>query len=338
MQSLSQIGNARREERVLLPTLIELRSEQGDEALTADGLDVSQSGVAVRAAFVPEVGTRLVLSFRCPPHDDAVHGLGEVMWSAWDGPRTGSFGMRFLELDTKGATAIRRYVAPETESESVEEPELPRTATMRIDGLGAPIEADVRLYDQSCIVLEQELSFLRLGRGIEVDVPGRGTQRGRIASIELRQGSLDTPTLVFGVLLDELREERVGAGAGGSGERAIAEDVHVSEDEDAHAHGYEDDHEHDHDHDHVHDGPAKVAARVAVEGPREKRRRDEPRVVRVRASERAAEPVVAGDEEPGARGAQFVDQGAHTDLGLAAQYALSGPGRGWTRARWHVPG
>jgi hypothetical protein len=127
--------------------------------------------------------------------------------------------MRFLELDTKSATAIRRYVAPD--AVSVEEPALPRAATMRIDGLDAPIEADVRLYDQACIVLEQELSFLRLGRGIEVDLPGRGKERGRIASIELRQGPLDTPTLVFGILLDEQRSEAPVAG-GGRGEPTAA--------------------------------------------------------------------------------------------------------------------
>jgi hypothetical protein len=308
MQSLSQIGNARREERVLLPALIELRSELGDEALAADGIDVSPSGVSVRAAFVPEVGTRLLLSFRCPPQDDAVHALGEVVWSNWDGPRVGSFGMRFLELDTKSATAIRRYVAPD--AASVEEPELPRSATMRIDGLGAPIEADVRLYDQACIVLEQELSFLRLGRGIEVDVPGRGKERGRIASIELRQGPLDTPTLVFGVLLDEKRDEVMAKVSRAGRGRQELEGVRVDMHEDAHEHAHEDVHEHAHEDVHVHarvdeqagrdEGPrveVGVAARVAdgAAGPA-KRRGDEPRVVRVRASERAAASVEAREQ------------------------------------------
>lgn len=298
MQSPSQIGNARRAERVLLPALIELRSERGDEALTADGLDVSPSGVAVRAAFVPEVGTRLFLAFRCPPEDDAVHALAEVVWATWDGPRSGSFGMRFLELDTKSATAIRRFVAPgDTQAK---EPEPPRAATMRIDGLGAPIEADVRLYDQACIVLEQELSFLRLGRGIEVDLPGRGKERGRIASIELRQGPLDTPTLVFGVLLDEQRNEATTHVTGEkSGEAPTARKeacvaAHEPLPESAA----------------LPEAPAPdlgVAARAAPplpadESPRSeprpisKRERDEPRVVKVEAS-RSAEPTVASQDE-----------------------------------------
>jgi hypothetical protein len=204
MQQSSHIGNARREERMLLTALIELRSEYGEDTLTADGLDVSLSGLAVRAAFVPEVGTRLYCQFRCPPRDDAVHALGEVVWSTWDEPLAGCFGLRFLELDTKSATAIRRYL--ESDPRELEQPAQSRSAMMRIDGLDAPIEADVKLLEKDCVILEQELGFLRLGRGIEVDVPGRDRRRGRIASIELRQGPLDTPTLVFGVLFDEARQ------------------------------------------------------------------------------------------------------------------------------------
>jgi hypothetical protein len=203
MQQLSHVGNARREERVHLPALIELRSEYGEDTLTADGLDVSPSGLAVRAAFVPEVGTRLFCTFRCPPRGDAVHALGEVVWSVWDEPLAGSFGLRFLELDTKSATAIRRYL--EADPREMQQPAQTRSAVMRIDGLDAPIEADVKLLEKGCVILEQELAFLRLGRGIEVDVPGRDKRHGRIASIELRQGPADTPTLVFGVLFDETR-------------------------------------------------------------------------------------------------------------------------------------
>jgi hypothetical protein len=221
-QSSTHTGNARREQRVPLCALIELRSEHGDEALDADAIDVSASGVGVRAAFVPEVGTRLYCNFRCPPEDDAVRAVGEVVWSAWDGPRSGSFGIQFLELDTKSATTIRRYVQP---TALVDAAPPPRVANMRIDGVPTPIEADVRLLEKDCIVLEQELSFLRLGRGIEVDVPGRGKERGRIASIELRQGPLDTPTLVFGVLLDEKPEPAlvsVAAPAPAAAERAAS--------------------------------------------------------------------------------------------------------------------
>ncbi len=196
-------GQGRREQRVPLDALVELRSEDSDEVLEADGIDLGPGGLSLRASFVPPVGARLDCHFRCPPSLDPVNAQGEVVWSEWSGPRSGAFGLRFLELDTKSATAIRRMVEPGGETREPDAAAQPKTAVMRIDGLGAPVEADVRVLETDHIVLEQELLFLKLGRGVDVDVPGQGKKRGRIASVELRHGPLDVPTLVFGVLLDE---------------------------------------------------------------------------------------------------------------------------------------
>jgi hypothetical protein len=196
-------GQGRREQRVPLDALVELRSEDSDEVLEADGIDLGPGGLSLRASFVPPVGARLDCHFRCPPSYDPVNAQGEVVWSEWSGPRSGAFGLRFLELDTKSATAIRRMVEPGGETRAPDAAAQPKTAVMRIDGLGAPVEADVRVLETDHIVLEQELLFLKLGRGVDVDVPGQGKKRGRIASVELRHGPLDVPTLVFGVLLDE---------------------------------------------------------------------------------------------------------------------------------------
>ena len=203
--SVSNAGG-RREERLPLDVLVELHNELGDQILEADGLDLGPQGMAMRAAFIPPLGARLKCRFRCPPEGAPVHVDGEVVWAEQSGPRVGTFGMRFVELDTKSAVAIRQYLEPEAAEPEPAPAPAPRVATLNIDGLGAPIEADVRLSDAGRVVLEQELSFLKLGRGVEVDVPGRGKQRGRIGSIELRHGALDVPTLVFGILLDEAPE------------------------------------------------------------------------------------------------------------------------------------
>jgi len=207
------VHSGRREERVPLDALIELRSDDGAEVLEADGLDLSSGGLAMRAAFVPPVGAKLKCQFRCSPEGERVRAEGEVVWSHWQGDRDGAFGMRFLELDTKSATAIRHHMEPEPWQEPAE-PEAPPVANMRIDGVGAPVETDVLYVDAGSIVLEQQLDFLKLGRGVAIDVPGRGPLRGRIGSVELRHGALDVPTLVFGILLDgeaEVREVVVEA-------------------------------------------------------------------------------------------------------------------------------
>lgn len=202
------VHSGRREERVPLDALIELRSDESAEVLEADGFDLSPGGLAMRAAFVPPVGAKLKCQFRCSPEGERVRAEGEVVWSQWESDRDGAFGMRFLELDTKSATAIRRHMEPELEPSAEAEPELPRVANMRIDGVGAPIEADVLFADGGSIVIEQELNFLKLGRGVSIDVPGRGPRRGRIASVELRHGPLDVPALVFGILWDNEAEVR----------------------------------------------------------------------------------------------------------------------------------
>lgn len=199
MQSAVQSG--RREERVPLDALIELCADDGDEVLEADGLDLSPGGLAMRAAFVPPIGARLRCQFRCSPDGERVRAEGEVVWAEWESAHDGAFGMRFLELDTKSATAIRRYVEPDNDVLSEPGKASLLVTQLCIDGVGAPVEADVLHADPSCVVLEQELSFLRLGRGVSVDLEGK-SRRGRIGSVELRQGPLDVPTLVFGILLD----------------------------------------------------------------------------------------------------------------------------------------
>ncbi len=203
------VHSGRREERAPLDALIELRSDDSAEVLEADGLDLSPGGLAMRAAFVPPVGARLQCQFRCSPDGERVRVEGEVVWAHWQSDRDGAFGMRFLELDTKSATAIRRHMEPELSAlEAQVEPPAPTLTDLRIDGVGAPIETEVLFADSGSIVVEQELNFLKLGRGVSIDVPGVGAKRGRIGSVELRHGPLDVPTLVFGILLDSEPEPR----------------------------------------------------------------------------------------------------------------------------------
>ncbi|HEX5657380.1 MAG TPA: PilZ domain-containing protein [Polyangiales bacterium] len=183
------------------PRHARVEAREPRDQLEADGLNVSIGGIAMRAQFVPEPGALLECTFTCPPTGEQVNAQGEVIWSEPHGPGQGQFGMRFVELDTKSATALRRLV----NKNGQEPPKLarPRMARMQIDGLTAGVEAELKLVDETRVVLEQPLTFLQLGRGVEIAVPGRGNERGRIASIELRHGQFETPKLVFGILFDD---------------------------------------------------------------------------------------------------------------------------------------
>ncbi|MET0285817.1 MAG: PilZ domain-containing protein [Polyangiales bacterium] len=203
MQHSAHNASGRREDRVPLATVISVRESphKPDRDLEADGLNVSIGGLAMRARFLPEPGSRLQCTFTLPPTGELVSAQGEVIWSEPHGPGHGQFGVRFVELDTKSATALRRLV----NKNGQEPPKVtrPRMARMQIDGLQAGVEAELKLVDETRVVLEQPLTFLQLGRGVDITVPGRGNERGRIASIELRHGQFDTPKLVFGILFDD---------------------------------------------------------------------------------------------------------------------------------------
>jgi hypothetical protein len=205
MQHSAHNGSVEREDRVPLAALVELRDvetrgDEGHELVEADGLNVSIGGIALRASQAPRLGQLVSCRFSCPPTGELVRAHGQVVWSEQTTPERGAFGLRFVELDTKSATALRRLVNPGTVTET--KADKPRTAVLAIDGLGTSIDAGLKLADDSRLVLEQRLPFLQLGRSVEVTVPGRGKERGRIASVELRQSQYDAPTLVYGVLLD----------------------------------------------------------------------------------------------------------------------------------------
>jgi hypothetical protein len=215
MQDAAQTGSSRREARIPFEVVVELCAGAGAERLEADGLNLSMGGMAMSAPFTPPLGALLECRFQCPPTGDLVCAQGEVTWVAESGPELGNFGLRFVELDTKSATTLRRYLANGEPREAGSD--RLRSATLLIDGLGAPVDADLKLADETRIVLEQQLAFLQLGRGVEVQVLGRGKERGRIASVELRHTDFDVPTLVFGILLDGAPERAIDSLAGSAG-------------------------------------------------------------------------------------------------------------------------
>lgn len=211
------------DDRVPLDALIELAHADGGEVLEADAVDVSSGGLSLRASFMPPMGARMQCRFSVPPHGDRVVADCEVVWSVLEGPHAGAFGVRFLALDTRSATLIRRLLEPdnahvrevltETERRPAPPPGKSVVASLHIDGLGAPIEADVQLDEGDHVLVTQELSFLRLGRGVRVEIEGVEQRRGRIASVKLEQVRSDTPALALGVLIDAAETPPDGAGS-----------------------------------------------------------------------------------------------------------------------------
>ncbi|MEC7521879.1 MAG: PilZ domain-containing protein [Myxococcota bacterium] len=185
--------------RVPLDLWVRLAHEDYEDTFDADGVDLSPGGLALRSDFLPEVGDRLRCRFDSPVgHDgDVLDVEGEVVWAHDAGERSGEFGLRFGGLDGDAESNLRDIVAQLGGA-----PSRP-LARLHLDGVATPVEAEITEQDDTWMVAEQELPFLRIGMGVAVEGPG-GPPRGRLASVDLRIED-GVPRLVLGV--EREREE-----------------------------------------------------------------------------------------------------------------------------------
>src|SRR5262249_8552371 len=72
-----------------------------EDPFAADVLNLSKGGVSMRAACLPDPGSRLICRFRCAPSGTLVTAQGEVVWAHLDGEQSGEFGLAFVDLDPK---------------------------------------------------------------------------------------------------------------------------------------------------------------------------------------------------------------------------------------------
>ena len=96
--------------RVPLDVLIELTHDDFAEPFEADGLNLSAGGLSMRAAYLPDVGTRLTCRFRADQGMTPVAADAEVVWALDSGVHMGEFGLRFVDLDPSTENAIRQMV------------------------------------------------------------------------------------------------------------------------------------------------------------------------------------------------------------------------------------
>ncbi len=181
--------------RVSLDVLVSFSDGNANEySWEADAVDIGRGGMALRAPMVPDVGTTLQCKFECPPDGSEVLADGEVVWAQTTGARMGEFGVRFKNLEGQTRDAVDRIVG---RSGVDREP-----ARLLVDGLQTPIAVRMTHRAQDLITLEQELSFLRLGRGVELMLEGQPARRGRLELVELRMDA-HTPKLVMAVVFDD---------------------------------------------------------------------------------------------------------------------------------------
>jgi hypothetical protein len=184
-------------------------------------MNVSGRGMSVRAAHLPELGTPLVVRFQ--EHGSEVIAEAIVAWRN-ETPRGSEFGVRFTALDSRSVQALKelcqsgtlRSVAAEATPGIFDVPDEPRgdehdterappaSMNLHIEGMSAPMQAQVRQQGESRVALGSQLEFLRVGRNVEVEDTSLGDRRA--ACIDAVDVSIDpeshVPELVVSLRYD----------------------------------------------------------------------------------------------------------------------------------------
>ena len=142
----------------------------------AQAIDVSQEGIHLRTAYLPELGQPLTC--RIEVGSDVVLAAGEVVWRQEE-ERGGEFGMRFTELDAASEAALKKLVSSEPVFAAAAAGTRVR---LHIEGLGSPMRARVKGSAAEGLVVGSELGFLQVGKELELEDARTG---GKLRDVEM---------------------------------------------------------------------------------------------------------------------------------------------------------
>ncbi len=171
--------------RVPVEALVEVCGLRDDvPAFEAESRNVSDRGIRLRTAYLPELGAPVVCRFDNGGHEVLAEGV-----IAWCSPqaRGGEFGVRFTALNSRSAQVLGQMCrgdatgSDEVRAESPE-PGPGRTLTagtrvkLHIEGLSSPMRARVQQGDSAQICVNSSLEFLKLGKRLQLENVDAGDQ------------------------------------------------------------------------------------------------------------------------------------------------------------------
>ncbi len=180
--------------RIPFEALVEVSPSLGP-AFEAQAVNVSDEGMQLRTAYLPEIGQPLLCRFDAGASGE-VSAQGEVVWRE-EGDRGGEFGMRFVDLDAGSAETLGRIVG--VKEKTIQ----PSGAKVRlhIEGLGFPMKARVKDATRKELTVGNELGFLQVGKELELEDAETGEKRpARIDRVEVEiDAESGIPRLVVGL-------------------------------------------------------------------------------------------------------------------------------------------
>jgi len=161
--------------RVPFEALVEVGGAMGP-SFEAQAVNVSEEGMLLRTAYLPEAGQALTCRFDTEG-GASVLASGEVVWTQHAG-KGGEFAIRFTDLDTDSVEALRKMcgVAPDGA------PALMASAPgskvrLHIDGLASPMRARVKGSEKSAVTVGSDLGFLQVGKELALEDSESGAKR-----------------------------------------------------------------------------------------------------------------------------------------------------------------
>lgn len=166
--------------------------EQGDATYECEAVDVSENGIHLRTAYLPDLGREL--TFRFDGGAGEIVAQGSVVWRD-EQAKGGEFGVRFSNLDDKSLAALREVCGVDVGGGPAPAPaERGARVKLHIEGLASPMRARVRDAQQSEVMVGSNLDFLKVGRSIDLEDVDQGKKR--TATIDRVDVEVDKETRV----------------------------------------------------------------------------------------------------------------------------------------------
>jgi hypothetical protein len=187
--------------RISFEAMVEIGGSLGP-SFEAQAVNLSEDGMQLRTAYLPDIGQPVTCRF------DAGDGLavlaaGEVLWNQ-DAGGGGEFGIRFTNLDTGSAVALRKIVGMGEEG-SLTRVAKGRKVRLHIEGLASPMRARVKGEAGPRVTAYSELGFLEMGRSLDLEDASSGQRRPALidgVAVEL-DGDSRIPQLVVTLRYDD---------------------------------------------------------------------------------------------------------------------------------------
>jgi hypothetical protein len=163
--------------RVPVEALVEVCGLESDiPSFEAESRNVSDRGIRLRTAYLPELGAPVVCRFESAGQEVLAEGV-----IAWRNQQTrgGEFGVRFTALNSKSAQTLGKLCRAEPEigdAGTADAGPLPEQGLragakvkLHIDGLSSPMRARVQQGDSDQICVNSSLEFLKLGKRLQLE-------------------------------------------------------------------------------------------------------------------------------------------------------------------------